>query len=511
MRDCPYVMSNTLQRRRTALRPSRIGLSLLLAFLATATGCTTARMPIFGIPFPVPRNVHAKGSGASLTGYAEGDFQARSWTEAFDFMHAKLSREYPFTEWKGIKWDALYDTYSVRVADAQARGDRRAYYIALRQYIHSIPDGYMETSEEENFRQEAIGGGFGISVAPLDNDLVVVYRIAKGSDAEKAGIKWGAQITQWNDKPIGEALKAAPDFWSHAPAPTYVGRTLDRCMFLTRGPVGATAKVTFKNRDAEKPQTAALTARDDQYAGLGDVVRYARDFSEVESPVESRTLPGGYGYINILSQSTTLMTPFPDRAFKKAVDKLNRDRVPGLILDLRGNEGGDMALAKAFAGHFVTASRSLGRLVAFNAEKGGFALNEQDSITIEPRQPHYDGRIIVLIHRSTRDSGQVIARALQGQPNVVVMGVLGTEGSLAQVGGEITMPGEYVLHYPIGRYVDEKGSVLITTNAEGDGGVQPDIVIPATVGLFEAQFTQSRDSLLDAALAELKRQTTAKK
>jgi carboxyl-terminal processing protease len=340
---------------------------------------------------------------------------------------------------------------------------------------------------------------------------VVVYRITKGSDADKAGIKWGAQITQWNDKPIGEALKTAPEYWSIAPAPTYVGHMLDRCMFLTRGPEGATAKVTFKNRDAEKPQTVTLTARDDQYASLADVVRYARDFSEIESPFESRTLPGGYGYINILSQSTTLMTPFPDRAFKKVVEKLNRDSVPGLILDLRGNAGGDMALAKAFAGHFIAASRNLGRLVSFNTKKGGFALDEQESILVEPREPRYGGRIIVLVHRSTRDSGQIIARALQGQANVTVMGVLGTEGSLAQVGGETTMPGGYVLHYPIGRYVDEKGNVLITTNAQGDGGVQPDIVIPATVSLFEAQFTQARDSLLDAALAELKRPVTPKK
>ncbi len=498
-------MPITLQRRHAAHRSCRAGLVLLLAALTFLTGCTTATMPIFGIPFPVPRK------GGAMAGYAEGDFRGRTWIEAFDLLHARLSREYPFTGWKGIKWDALYDTYSVRVADAQARDDKRAYYVALRQYVHSLPDGYMEVSDEEDFRQDAIGGGFGISVAPLDNDLVVVYRIAKGGDAEKAGIRWGAQITQWNGKPIGEALKAAPELWSHAPASTYVGRTLDRCMFLTRGPVGATAKVTFKNRDAQKPQTATLTAQDDKYAGLGDVVHYARDFSEVESPFESRTLPGGYGYINILSQSNTLMTPFPDRAFKKVIDKFIHDKTPGLILDLRGNQGGDMALAKAFAGHFVDTGRNLGRLVTFDTNKNGFALDEKEGIQVGPRQPHYDGRIIVLVHRSTRDSGQVIARALQGQSNVVVMGVLGTEGSLAQVGGEITMPGGYVVHYPVGRYVDEKGNVLITTNAEGDGGVEPDIVIPATVGLYEAQFTRARDSLLDAAVDELKRQISAKK
>ncbi len=502
-------MSRITHCRLTACRSCRAGLVLLLASLALITGCTTATMPIFGIPIPVPRN--PLSTGGILAGYAEGDYQARTWTEAFDLMHAKLSREYPFTEWKGIKWNALYDRFSVRVADAQARSDKRAYYVALRQYIHSIPDGYMEGSDEEDFRKEAVGGGFGISVAPLNDDVMVAYRIEKGGDAEKAGMKWGAQITQWNGKPIDEALKAAPDYWSQTPAATYVGRMLDRCMFLTRGPVGATATVTFKNRDSQKPQTATLTARDDQYAGLGDVVHYAKDFSEVESPFETRTLPGGYGYINILSQSATMMTPFPDRAFKKVVDKLNRDKTPGLILDLRGNQGGDMALAKAYAGHFADAKRKLGQLVAFNPKKGGFALDEQQGIEVEPRDPHFGGPIVVLVHRSTRDSGQIIARALQGQPNVVVMGALGTEGSLAEIGGEITMPGGYVVHYPVGRYVDDKGNVLITTNAEYDGGVQPDVVVPATVKLFEAQFKQERDSLLDAAVAELKRRMSVAK
>ena len=95
-------MPNTTQHRGVAHRSFRVGTFLLLASLALITGCTTAMMPIFGIPIPVPRSAHSKGSGAALVGYAEGDFQGRSWSAAFDLMHDKLSREYPFTEWKEI-------------------------------------------------------------------------------------------------------------------------------------------------------------------------------------------------------------------------------------------------------------------------------------------------------------------------------------------------------------------------------------------------------------------------
>lgn len=480
------------------LRP--LGRAALLVCLAVAvSGCVQKRLPVLGLRVPFPRNPLAESPPSTQSNYS-----ALSWTEAFEALHGRLVREYPFTEWKRVSWDSLYDRFALRIADAEARDDARAYYRALREYVHSVPDGYLGLSMDEARRMEAVGGGFGFSVVPLDDARLIVYRVARNSGAAAAGITWGTQIHEWNGKPAREALDEVPAIWVENPSPTYVGRMLDRCMLLTRAPVGGEARITFRKPGDDRLLTTTLTAQNDQYLGMGDVVSYGRSFSELESPFETRILPGNIGYVNILSQSSTLTTPFPDRAYRKAIEKFVRDGVAGLVLDLRGNSGGDPRLAAAFAGHFMRERRVIGDMVAFDPRKGGFSLQEDGRIEAAPIQPHIGAPVVVLVHRSTRDTGQVIAAALQGQPQVTVMGVLGTEGSLAKVGGEARMPGGHVVHFPIGRVVDPQGGVVISTDAGLDGGVVPDVVIPATLELLDAQFNRGRDPVLDAALALLR-------
>lgn len=473
----------------------------LLCLAALVSGCVQTRLPVVGLRVPFPRNPLAETPPSM-----ESNYSALSWTEAFDALHGRLVREYPFTEWKKISWDSLYDRFSLRMADAEARDDAQAYYRALREYVHSVPDGYMGVSMDEARRMEAVGGGFGFSVVPLDDARLIVYRVAKNSGAAAAGITWGTQILEWNGKPVREALEEVPAFWAQTPSPTYVGRLLDRCMLLTRGPVGGEAKISFKKPGDDRLWTVTLKAQNDQYLGMGDVVAYGRSFSELESPFETRTLDGNIGYVNILSQSSTLTTPFPDRAYKKVMEKFARDGVAGVVLDLRGNSGGDPRLAAAFAGHFMKEPRLIGDMVAFDPRKGGFSLAADERMAIAPAKPYLDVPVVVLVHRSTRDTGQVIAAALQGQPKVTVLGVLGTEGSLAKVGGEARMPGGHVVHFPVGRVVDPQGGVVITADADLDGGVVPDVVLPANVELLDAQFNQGRDPVLDAALGLLRKQ-----
>ena len=98
---------------------------------------------------------------------------------------------------------------------------------------------------------------------------------------------------------------------------------------------------------------------------------------------------------------------------------------------------------------------------------------------------------------------QLVPLALQGLPNVTVMGFLGTDGALAKVGGEIRMPRSHVVHYPIGRLVDASGRVVVSTDARDIGGILPDIVPPLTPAELDAHFNQGRDPLLDMAVARL--------
>lgn len=80
----------TMTDPKTGRTPGRLLIVLFLAMLAFAA---------VGAP-----------SGAiaetSYTPPAPEDFSALSWTQAFDRLHAKISREYAFTAWKNVDWAA---------------------------------------------------------------------------------------------------------------------------------------------------------------------------------------------------------------------------------------------------------------------------------------------------------------------------------------------------------------------------------------------------------------------
>ena len=470
------------------------GIVCMMCCMLLAAGCGTLRRQAQGLLNRFPFD----GSGRQWT--RPGDFRDLTWTEAFNALHAKFSREYALGEWKLVPWDSLYSRYALLVADAQAREDQRAYYLALRRYLHEIPDGYVRISDEPQWREEAIGGWYGLSVAPLEQDTLFVYRVEPGKSAAKAGIRWGARIVSWDGRDPRAALNAASVWWVDVPTATWVGRMLDQCMVLSRGPVGSSVTVEFFNPGEAIKRSARLVAEADGFATMRDVVSYDRDFSVLREPFELRMVERDqekYAVLTIYVQSATMNVPFPERAFRRLIERINSENPRGTVLDLRGNSGGSLELALAYAGHFVRESRVLARVVRFDDSKGGFVLDDDHQVIVEPRNPRYEGPICVLIHRSTRDTGQVIALALQGQPNVRVVGVTGGDGSWAVPGGLIYMPGDYVVEYPVGRYVDEQGNVLACARGNLEGGLVPDITIPADSELLKQQFLKQRDSLLE--------------
>ena len=47
------------------------------------------------------------------------DYSALTWTDAFKAAHDKFSREYAFSDWKGIDWPGLYSRFLPSIVQAQ--------------------------------------------------------------------------------------------------------------------------------------------------------------------------------------------------------------------------------------------------------------------------------------------------------------------------------------------------------------------------------------------------------
>jgi len=335
-----------------------------------------------------------------------------------------------------------------------------------------------------------------------------VVRVEPDFFADSTGIKWGAKIIEWNGIPIEEALEQTSLLWSDAPPATRERRLFEQCALLTRAPVGTEVSVMFQNPGAESPWVTRLEARRDYYQTLEDLWRQDKPFSEFDAPLVDKLLEDNIGYLNLHGQTATLVMPFPARAFRKAIERFIDANVKGIVLDLRGNIGGLDDLAATYAGHFTQAPLFYRDLVAFDYDKGGFALDENAQITIEPRTPCFNGPVMVLIHHSSRGNSQALADSLHDLPNVTLVGATGTDGSWAFTGGKVTMPQGYVISYPIGRILDESGNVRVTAKADMESRVKPDVRVPRTSDIYHAFFNEERDVTLEKAIEELKVRTT---
>ena len=156
-----------------------------------------------------------------------GDFSQMGWHKAFLALHKKLAREYAFTEHKQINWVKLRKQFEKKFVRAERSRNLRLYGLALREFLYSIPDGHLdfEPYDEGEFiqgqlRWEAIGGGFDFSITPLDDGRVIAPIVLDSGVASRVGMFKGAEIVEWNGKPILKALDDQPIFWSDTPIPT---------------------------------------------------------------------------------------------------------------------------------------------------------------------------------------------------------------------------------------------------------------------------------------------------
>jgi hypothetical protein len=126
---------------------------------------------------------------------AVNDFKELSYVDAFDALFEKASIEYPFTEDKGINWEALYKKYSPLISNAKNENE---FYIALRDYTLDIPDGHVGITLNPDVFFDDQGGSFGLILTELSDGRVIVTDIVPDSTGGKAGIQVGAQIIAWH-------------------------------------------------------------------------------------------------------------------------------------------------------------------------------------------------------------------------------------------------------------------------------------------------------------------------
>ena len=436
------------------------------------------------------------------------DYADLSWTEAFEQMHVQVSQKYPFTEWKDLDWDALYAQTAPRIAQAEAENDPAAYYLALREYTFAIPDGHAQLGGPDfGLREKMIGGGYGLAIIGLDDGRVIAHILLDDGPAAQAGMLWGAEILAWDGQPIYEALAQTATIWAENPQPTAEGRRLEQFRYLVRDPMGTEISLTFQNPGNDTAQTVSLIAQNDQLEALNRTLPTDRDLKAVfTAPIQAKVLPSGYGYIRITSFMPTLGGLNPAKIVDQAIETFIEADASGIIIDVRGNGGGLDSLVPQMVGHFYRQPGFYEYIAAYDVESGQFKINPTQTLTIEPRAPYFEGPVIALVDKYTVSTAEGIPLAIQPLPQGQVVGIYGTNGSFAA-----GAPGKNLYRLPEGlgfnflgeRSLNADKIIQVDANAEGVGGVVPDIRVPLTEENVYAMYVENVDIVLEAAIAAL--------
>jgi carboxyl-terminal processing protease len=314
---------------------------------------------------------------------------------------------------------------------------------------HSVflsPEAYREM----NLSTSGHFGGLGIVISIRDQ-MLTVMRPMPGTPAGRAGLKRLDRITKINNE-------------------STLNMPLDDAVGRLRGKPGSTVTVWI-HRDGPEG-----------WAGSRPF-ELTREEIQVKS-VDARGLGGGVGYVRLRQFQASSSEELDD-----ALQELGRkEKLKGLVLDLRNNPGGLLEQAAKVADRFLEE----GVIVATVGTSEG---REEKRATRHGTEPSYP--IVVLVNSSSASASEIVAGALKNLERAIVIGqsTFG-KGSVQLVFPNVT-PEHAALKLTIAQYLTP-GDVSIQ-----GVGVAPDIELdPMTADTLEMDLYRSEHLLRERDLSK---------
>jgi len=405
------------------------------------------------------RTESASDAGAVSTDTPEGRLAV------FDDLWQTVADHYYTDTFHGVDWPAQRRLF--RPLAAQAR-DARELYAELRRMLSLLQDAHTRVyAPEEKFDwQHPKFISIGISLREVEG-RPTVFRVERGSQAQRAGIHPGDVIETIGGESASALLeKRQREHASSTPRAAH----LQALGALTDGPPGT--NLTINWRDANSLEHQAV---------------FQRQWRERSFALRTHQLRKGIVLIEIDAFTQTLAFEFAASVRHTLL------HARGLILDLRGNGGGDATAMAEIASLFLPAATRLGQ---FTNRQGSVALAlETDAMfaTAVDRNKASQIPLVILTSERTSSAAEIFVAALQHSPRVSVVGGQ-TCGCVLAVRMHHALPDGGELEVSELDYRTEKGLRL-----EGQG-IIPDEV----VGLTRRDLYAHRDRLLELARTRLR-------
>ena len=270
--------------------------------------------------------------------------------------------------------------------------DRLSIFINSIANVYDPHTQYLSPSDNDNFKFTMSGQLEGIGALLQETDgYVKVIDIVPGSASWLQGeLKINDVITK-----VKQEKEDAVDIYD---------MRIDEVVKLIRGKKGTKVTLTVKKVNGA-PKTITIT-RDI----VIDTEKYAKS-ALIEDPA------GKIGYIYLpkfyanFEQSETGHSSAED--ISKEIDKLKKENVKGIILDLRNNGGGSLGDAVRMGGLFI----NKGPIVQVKTKNGAAKILEDTDPLI-----HYSGNLVIMVNGLSASASEILAAAMQDYHRAIIVG-----------------------------------------------------------------------------------------
>jgi len=329
-------------------------------------------------------------------------------------------------------------------------------YGALKGMLSSL-DPHSQFLDPENYNElkvdtEGKFGGIGIEITVQDGLLTVVSPI-EGTPAWRVGIKPQDRIVKIDDEVTKDM-------------------TIADAVKKLRGRPGSSVRLSVL-RESQK--------RVIEYKVVRDVIRI-KDIKEV------RILEDGIGYIRLVEFRET--TP---RELDNALERLKKDKMTGLIIDLRNDPGGLLEIAVKVTEKFIPADKLI-------VSTKGRKKDQNVDFFSHADKPLLDLPLLILINEGSASGSEIVAACLQDYKRAIILGTKSFgKGSVQTV---IPLSDGSALRLTTARYFSPLGKEI------HGKGVTPDIEVAETINqlpeVTDSWKEKGNDSQLIRAIEALK-------
>ncbi len=392
---------------------------------------------------------------------------AAEYVENFEFVWATINEGFYAPDFGGVDWVAVHDRYLPQVTTVDSD---RTFLELMNTMVFELGVSHLFVlPPDADFIDPVLTaeGELGIEVRLLDGEWVVTV-VEAGSPAARAGLRPGYLVDHIAGQRVTDIVASSPIL------PPLHERGIRSSQILAveerlYGEPGVVTTIGY--RDAtDEPQQVTLTFRH-----RGSSAELIPGFPPVFTTLEVDQLDGGIAYIRFGPFVPALATPILE-----AIDAM-RD-APGLILDVRGNHGGNSDVGRQLIDGLVDEPLLIWTWKTRDGSGNTYA---------EPSEHPYEGPVVVLVDVLSSSGAEAFAGGLQAIGRAVIVGER-TAGRL--LGGEIAqLPMGALMIYPINQPVMADGTIV------EDRGVIPDL----SVAVHRGDLLAGHDPILQAAIDHL--------